>query len=306
MTKNYQVRLALTQDQQEIANLMFFERHVHRHLDWKNPVEWLGSPFYWVLERNSHILAVLACPQDQKEITWLRLFAHTEDVSAKEAWEILWQNAKRDLGKYGKIKVSAITLQNWMQTLLKESGFTNDEQILIMSWTGEKPPKWVLPKGVIIRSMTEADLSHVTVVDTNAFTPLWQNPLSMLEQAYSQAVSATVAESTDGIIGYQISTHSPFGAHLARLAIHTQVQRQGIASALIGDLITKLLAEKISQLSVNTQSKNERSIALYTKSGFKHTEEEHPLYSFQITKDEPENKHQQDTVKIGNYQHIVK
>jgi len=286
MTNNYQVRPALAQDQQEIANLMFFERHVHRHLDWKNPTDWLGSPFYWVLERNSRIMAVLACPQDQKEITWLRLFTHTENFSTEEAWGILWKNAKRDLEKYGKIKISAITLQSWMQTLLKESGFTNDEQILIMSWAGEKPPEWTLPKGITIRAMTEVDLPHVAEVDAVAFTPLWQNPLSMLEQAYSQAVNATVAESMDEIVGYQISTHSPFGAHLARLAVHPEIQRRGIASALIGDLLTQLLAKEVAQLSVNTQSKNERSIALYTKNGFKRTDEEYPVYSFQISGNE--------------------
>lgn len=290
MTKNYQVRPALAQDQQEIANLIFFERHVHRHLDWKNPIDWLGSPFYWVLERNSRIMAVLACPRDQKEITWLRLFTHTENFSSEEAWEILWENAKRDLEKYGKIKVSAITLQSWMQSLLKESGFTNDEQILMMSWTGEEYPEWILPSGITIRTMTETDLPRVAAVDADAFTPLWQNPLSILKQAYTQAVVATVAESAEGIVGYQISTHSPFGAHLARLAVQPQVQRQGIASALIGNLITELLSKKISQLSVNTQSKNESSLALYEKNGFKRTEEEYPLYSFQIAGDEREKE----------------
>ncbi|MBT3714668.1 MAG: GNAT family N-acetyltransferase [Anaerolineae bacterium] len=297
MTNNYQVRPALPQDQQEIANLMFFERRVHRHLDWKNPTEWLGSPFYWVLEENSRIIAVLACPQDQKEITWLRLFTHTENFSTEKAWGVLWENAKEDLEKYGKIKISAITVQSWMQTLLKDSGFTNDEQILIMSWTGEKKPELTLPKGINIRAMTEADLPKVAQVDEAAFAPLWQNPLSMLKQAYSQAINATIAESADGIIGYQISTPIPFGAHLARLAIHPQTQRRGVASALISDLIGQLLAKEIAQLSVNTQSKNERSIALYTKNGFKRTDEEYPLYSFQISGNEQKKEIQWDTVK---------
>jgi len=122
MTSNYQVRPAFAKDKQEISNLMFFEQHVHRHLDWKHPTDWLGSPFYWVLERNARIMAVLACPQDQKGNTWLRLFTHVENFSAEEAWGILWENAKIDLEEQGNIRVSAITLQSWMQTLLKQSG----------------------------------------------------------------------------------------------------------------------------------------------------------------------------------------
>ena len=287
MANKYQVRPALASDKHEIANLMFFEQHVHRHLDWKNPTDWIGSPFFWVLERNAHIMAVLACPPEKKENTWLRLFTHAENFDTKEAWKVLWEKAKENLEKPGKTnKVFAITAQDWMQSLLTQSGFVNEEQILIMSWEGEKPPKWIQPKDIVLRDMSAIDLPHVVDVDADAFMPLWQNPLSVLEQAFSKSVCATIAESVDGIIGYQISTYSPFGAHLARLAVRSQMQRRGIASALIGDLIGKLLAKEISQLSVNTQGKNKRSIALYEKNGFRCTEEEYPLYSFQITGDE--------------------
>lgn len=283
MAQSVHVRPALENDKQEIANLMFFGRHVHRHLDWQHPTEWLGSPFYWVLERNKKIMAVLACPQDQQGTTWVRLFTHVESFSAEDAWQILWENAKDDIEQScNKITVAAITLQEWMQTLLRESGFKNEEKILALEWTGATPPQWTLPSGVRLRAMQSEDLPRVAEVDSAAFAPLWRNPLTMLKQAYGQAMLATVAETEKGIIGYQICTYSPYGAHLARLAVHPSMQRQGIASALIGHLIEDLLKQNITQLSVNTQSKNERSIALYTKNGFKHTEEEYPLYSFQI------------------------
>ncbi len=283
MDNSYHVRLATKKDHQEIANLMFFERHVHRHLDWRHPIEWLGNPFYWVLERNSRIIAVLACPQDQRGITWVRLFVHAGQLSEQESWETLWDYAKNEMSKYGDITVAVISLQNWMRALLQENGFRNDEQIVMMAWEQKTPLNWHLPEGITIRTMTEDDLPAVALVDEAAFKPIWQNPLSMLEQAYPQAVVATVAESAEGIIGYQFSTSSPFGAHLARLAVHPKAQRQGIASALIGDLTTKLLAKKIAQLSVNTQSNNLRSLALYKKCGFEETGEEYPLYIFEIS-----------------------
>ncbi len=134
--------------------------------------------------------------------------------------------------------------------------------------------------------MTKADLPNVAAVDTEAFSPLWQNSLSMLEQAHTRAILPSIAETDEGIIGYQISTPSPYGAHLARLAVHPKAQRKGVASALITKLITELLAKNITQLSVSTQSKNEKSIAFYTKIGFTHTEEKYPLYSFQIGKEQ--------------------
>jgi ribosomal protein S18 acetylase RimI-like enzyme len=293
MTTNYQIRPALAQDQQEIANMMFFERHVHRHLDWQHPTEWLGSPFYWVLERNARIMAVLACPQDRKDTTWLRLFTHLDSIPTEEAWQILWENAKKE------IKVAAISLKIWMQELLQKSGFVNDEQIVMLSWTEKTPLPRKSPEGIIIREMKKDDLAKVLIVDTDAFTSLWQNPLSALEQAYARAITATVAETNAGrIIGYQITTTSPFGAHLARLAVHSEGQRRGIASALISDLTEKLLAKEIAQLSVNTQSTNKRSLAFYKKNGFKHTEEEYPLYSFQFADKKKEKELQWDTVKM--------
>ncbi|MCP4142378.1 MAG: GNAT family N-acetyltransferase [Chloroflexi bacterium] len=299
MTKNYQIRPALIQDQQDIANMMFFERHVHRHLDWRHPTEWLGSPFYWALERNDRIVAVLACPQDRNDTTWLRLFTHLDSIPSQEAWKILWENAKKELGKHGKIKVAAISLKVWMQELLQESGFVNDEQIVMLSWAEKTPLLRKSPEGIMIRPMEKDDLPKVVIVDTDAFTSLWQNPLSALEQAYARAVIATVAETSTGrIIGYQISTKSPFGAHLARLAVHSEGQRRGIASALISDLTEKLLAKEITQLSVNTQSTNERSLSFYQKNGFKYTEEEYPLYSFQFTDKKKEKELQWDTVKM--------
>lgn len=293
------VRPATKKDHQEIANLMFFERHVHRHLDWRHPTDWLGAPFYWVLERNSRILAALACPQDQRAITWIRLFVHAGQISEQESWEILWDHAKAEMHKYGSLRVAAISLHQWMQTLLKENGFHNHEHILMMTWEAESAPDWSLPEGITIRTMQETDLPAVALVDEAAFSPLWQNSLSMLKQAYPQAVVATVAESAeDGIVGYQFSTPSPFGAHLARLATHPKAQRKGIASALIGDLTEKLQEKKISQLSVNTQSNNFSSLALYRKCGFKETGEEYPLYTYEISAEKDEEATQWDTVKM--------
>lgn len=299
MSDSLLVRPATPKDHQEIANLMFFERHVHRHLDWRHPTDWLGAPFYWVLERNSRMMAVLACPQDQQEITWIRLFAHVGQISSQESWEILWEHAKEELSSYGNLKVAAISLKTWMGELLHENSFHNYEQIVMMTWEAETPTTWTPPKGIRIRKMEEEDLPAVAGVDEAAFLPLWQNSLSMLEQAFPQAVAATVAESAEGIVGYQFSTTSPFGAHLARLATHPKVQRQGIASALLGDLTTKIIEKKIPLLSVNTQSNNIRSLALYEKCGFQATGEEYPLYTYEIEgKAAKEETTQWDTVKM--------
>ena len=112
-----QVRPAVPQDQHQIANLMFFESHVHRHLDWRAPLEWLGYPCYWVVEDNGQVLAVLACPQDPKGVAWVRLFAHARQLSLNDAWTVLWNTAQKDIGQHGGATVAMIAMHQWLSDL---------------------------------------------------------------------------------------------------------------------------------------------------------------------------------------------
>ena len=69
------VRQAAEQERQKIASLIHYEPYVHRHLDWRTPLDWLGSPYFWVVEREDRIVAALACPTDPETVAWIRLFA---------------------------------------------------------------------------------------------------------------------------------------------------------------------------------------------------------------------------------------
>jgi ribosomal protein S18 acetylase RimI-like enzyme len=279
---NLQVRPATIRDQQQIANLMFFEAHVHRHLDWRTPLEWLGSPFYWVLEENGQIAAALACPQDPPHIAWIRLFAHSSRVPLQDTWSSLWEIAREELAQQGGATAAVIALQAWYQEALRGTGFTNHQRIVMLEWRGSDVPESRSPGEVNIRPMMPDDLPAVVEVDAAAFTPLWQNSLSALQKAYPQAAVMAVAEREGELLGYQVSTQNPFGAHLARLAIHPEAQQQGIATALVRDLIAQLKGRHIDRLTVNTQSDNHASLALYKKIGFTLTQEQFPVFQFEV------------------------
>jgi ribosomal protein S18 acetylase RimI-like enzyme len=89
-----------------------------------------------------------------------------------------------------------------------------------------------------------------------------------------------VAEDAQGLAGYQISTANPFGSHLARLAIRPDAQNQGLGSAIVADLIQRLRGRGHNRLTVNTQSDNQASLALYDKMGFVLTGERFPVFRF--------------------------
>ena len=277
-----QVRPAIPQDQHQIANLMFFESHVHRHLDWRAPLEWLGSPNYWVVEDNGRIMAALACPQDTAGVAWVRLFAHARQLPLDDAWTFLWRTAQKNIEKQGGATVALIAMQQWLSDLLIRNDFVHNLNIIMLEWKGINAPQPLPVDGVKVRAMQADDLEVVAELDAFAFSPLWQNPLDALEKALPQATAATVAEDARGLVGYQISTANPFGAHLARLAVRPDAQRRGLGSLIVADLIQRLKNKGVARLTVNTQSDNHASLALYRKMGFVLTGEKFPVYSFSV------------------------
>jgi [ribosomal protein S18]-alanine N-acetyltransferase len=125
--------------------------------------------------------------------------------------------------------------------------------------------------------MKDADLAIVQQVDDNAFEGIWKNSITITAKAYKTSAYATVAEMDGRIIAYQISTANPFSAHLARIAVEPEFHRQGIGRELINDLLHYFTTMGINSITVNTQSDNLSSLALYHKSGFDFNGEKFPV-----------------------------
>jgi ribosomal protein S18 acetylase RimI-like enzyme len=275
------VRPALETDHTSIANLMYFESHVHRHLDWRGPLEWLGVPEYWVLEGNGSVMAALACPPDPENVAWLRLFALSSNLSIEVAWNELWEHAKA-LVKGRDLTAAAITGTDWMEALLLDAGFVVNQHIVVLeknSAVSSLPP--IYPE-VVLRAMIASDLPAVTEVDKAGFAPLWRNSLHALQSGFIQAGFATVALLNNEIVGYQISTRNSFGAHLARLAVTPRMQGHGIGSMLVQDLLNKGRSAGLHRFTVNTQNDNRTSLGLYKRIGFELTGERYAVYTCQL------------------------
>jgi ribosomal protein S18 acetylase RimI-like enzyme len=273
------VRNARQSDHTQIANMMYFEPHVHRHLDWRGPLDWLGAPEYWILDQFGSIAGALACPPDPDGVSWLRLFTHASSLPLAEAWNILWDNARSVL--HGRdLVVAAITTTDWFSAQLAESGFDNRQQIVVLQHNSAPASLRAIPSDITFRPMTEDDLPAVKVVDWAGFAPLWRNSLPALRAGFSQAGFATVALLDDAIVGYQISTRNSFGTHLARLAVSPQCQGRGIGYLLVQDLINQTRRAGLYRLTVNTQNDNPTSLALYQRIGFKLTGERYTVFTF--------------------------
>lgn len=280
----FSLRPATEDDRSRLANLLHFETHVHRHLDWRRPLDWLGHSPFLIAENGGRLAAALACPADPPGLAWIRLFAAMTRVDITAAWNSLWAAAREELRSQGAEQAAAIPLSGWFMQLLQDSGFEHTQNVVVLDWAVDQA---VRPAGqqTPIRPMQVEDLPAVYAVDKAAFAPLWQNPLAALEHAYQQAGFATVVEHEGSIVAYQISTQSAQGLHLARLATHPNMQGRGLAAALTTDLQRHAQTRKETRLSVNTQDNNSPSLALYQKLGFVLTHETFPVYEYKFTTD---------------------
>jgi len=274
------IRSATNADRQTLANLIHYEVYVHRHLDWRPPIDWIGRQPCLIAERNGHLVAALICPPDPPEVAWIRLFAVSQDAALEEAWNILWIRALNQIIDLACPPIAAIALRPWFQTILEKNGFEQIQEIISLVWDRERHINRTISSDMHFRLMKESDLYAVHALDTNSFGPLWRISLDTLTNAFQQACVASVVLSSGELIGYQISTAGPMGGHLARLAVLPSHQGSGIGSALVHDVLEKFEQQGAMRVTVNTQRDNLSSLAVYEKAGFRITSEIYPVYQY--------------------------
>ena len=88
-----------------------------------------------------------------------------------------------------------------------------------------------------------------------------ENPLSLW----------LVAEQNGAVLGYVGSQMVPPEADMMNIAVAPEARRQGIAEALIGELISRLSASGVTSLSLEVRASNAAARSLYEKLGFRQT-----------------------------------
>jgi ribosomal protein S18 acetylase RimI-like enzyme len=283
MLSDFHIRSATPQDLPVLQGLVGFEFFVHRHLDWNSPLDWIGHDPFVVLEQNQRIAAALACPEDPPGVSWVHLFLSITELKPAQTWPVLFSAVLENLKQKPQIEwVSAISTQTWFTTVLQGYGFQCFQDIVVLErdLSSQTFPEPRIKPQLYIRQMESDDLTTVAEVDYCSFHPLWRNTIEVLTEAWHQGAYSTVAILNDTIVGYQICTSSVYNAHLARLAVLPQVQRQGIGTGLIEDLSHHFYSQNIQHLTVNTQSDNASSLALYQKVGFTITGDSYPVFVY--------------------------
>ncbi len=275
---NQQIIRASKSDYNQLANFFNQNPCIHRHLDWFGPLDWLGQQPYFIKKTNDQVQAALCAAPENKETAWIRVFGIRKNQKIHPIWDKMLDETVQELRIKDINLLASLSLHTWFQTLLEESGFVHKQNIVVLEWQGELPNGERINQGIEIRKMEFTDLPVVEEIDQLAFPPLWQNSTAGLTKAFNQTGISTVAIKGGEIIGYQISTAMTIYSHLARLAVHPDHQRQGIAYTLVYDLLKRFKQQGFWRVTVNTQSDNRSSLKLYEKFDFKPTGEEIPVY----------------------------
>ncbi len=280
--RNWQVRPTRREDRTAISQLLSTAPWKHIHLDWTDPLDLLQESPSLVLVEFQQPLAALACPPEPEEVSWLRMFVVSNRTKPHLAWRRLWPIAEGELVGMAAQQAAILALHDWMREPALASGFTRTHEVIFLKWRNRPLP---LPASLPgkLRRMRSADLGQVCQVDHDAFEPIWRNSRRTLEGAFQGASYATVIEGEARVIGYQISTVSPLGGHIARLAVSPEHQGQGLGHELVRDAVERLRDSGVSQVTVNTQSDNQRSLELYRRLDFRVTDQRFPVLQKTLT-----------------------
>lgn len=271
------------EDDDSIVGLVDGARWFHQHLDWSTLESLIGRKPFMLATDEGLPVACLAAPPDSSEVAWIRLFAVASGYDLESSWLELWRHLRPRLGRPEGITVAALCLLPWLPGLLEKSGYQQSDAVIHLELPIQRPVD-TTSLDHQPRVMGESELEEVALVDREAFAPIWRHSLEVLRLAHSQADYSTVIRADSVAIGYQISTVSAHGGHLARLAVLPDWQGQGIATALVLDASNHFFVRGVPRLTVNTQASNRRSQRLYRHLGFQRTGQSFPVYETLLTR----------------------
>lgn len=275
------LRSAQKNDLPLLTRFLNSQINLHRHLDWRDTLEWLGREPFLLLEEET-ILAALACPPEPDQVAWVRLFATSQRTSPDRAWRVMFARALEYLNAQPEPSVVvSLAMRTWYEDLLKRNHFRHYQDIVVYKFDEIPPPAPPLPAEYQLRPLLESDLREVERIDHLAFEPIWRLSTGDLQFAYRKSSYSTVVECDGEIVAYQMSSSGGIYAHLARLAVNPLLQGRKLGFALVQDLLDVfLLQQNHWGVTLNTQNTNTASTTLYERVGFRETGERFPVYLY--------------------------
>jgi ribosomal-protein-alanine N-acetyltransferase len=124
----------------------------------------------------------------------------------------------------------------------------------------------VTADAIEIRPLVYSDLPAVIAIERRSFTAPWSLPMFVLELSKPTGIClAALAEQE--LVGYLICARYEETWHLMNIAVEPARRRQGIARALIDELLVR--AGSDANFTLEVRVSNTSAIALYESYGFR-------------------------------------
>jgi ribosomal-protein-alanine N-acetyltransferase len=118
-----------------------------------------------------------------------------------------------------------------------------------------------------IRRLTYADLPELIAIERRAFPTPWSLAMFVLE--LSKPAGVCLAALRDGeMLGYLVCSRYDTVWHIMNVAVDPEKRRQGIATAMLGDLFRRVDAQT-ERFTLEVRESNHGAIELYESFGFR-------------------------------------
>ncbi|MBP7213065.1 MAG: GNAT family N-acetyltransferase [Anaerolineaceae bacterium] len=252
------------------------------HLDWLPSQSRLSEESTFCLIDDDEIQAILSVAPENPHFAWLRFFFTQWDGNHNANFTQLFEHAKNWLKDNQISKLYSLATSEWIERLLIKHGFQLDNQIVSLGSQKLTVRAQALPENLQIRPMHLDDIPELENLDELCFRPPWQMNQISLEKSYSKGADSSVVSQAGRLVGYQITNNVFDHLHLARIAVHPDLQGRGIARQLMAEMINFFNEYHIQTYTVNTQADNLASLRLYHSFGFKEEGRPTPVYLIEM------------------------
>ncbi len=289
------IRIASKSDAPQITQLLQRSVYSDWHVDWRLPGDWIGRKGFVLLSANggapprpfrsgraADLLGCLAVTADPPPAAWVRVVGLLDVIRPFPALGAMFERVTANLRGTAVTEINWLVTHSWPIVYLPVMGFALTNHIETYRKDGMAMPPIESVPGLTFRPAALADMTLLAEIETEGFAPRWRYSAESLRLAHSQAFSFEVALLDGVLVGYQLSTPTKMGAHLARLVVRLWLHGRGVGSALLAQAIHGYQARGLTHVTLNTQVDNKPSQNLYRKFGFVPTGERTPVWTKQL------------------------
>jgi ribosomal protein S18 acetylase RimI-like enzyme len=268
------VRTATRDDVGRITALLRHAAWSHFHADWRLPGDWIGSPGFVVAEPagGGSLAGCLCAAADPLPAAWIRLAALRDAGGQFSLLGEMMEAVAAAASEEGIQELALLGSDDKIDRWLAALGFRIINEVITYVKDDLQVTAPAGPSGgaAAVRDVRLDDLPRLVEIEEAAFEPIWRHSLDGLALGWQHSVSFHVAELAGRVVGFQYSARSdrPRAAHLVRLTVDPEVQRQGVGSALLAAALASYRDQGYNYVSLNTQADNLASRRLYERFGF--------------------------------------